>query len=78
MKINDRAVPVLGFALILAGRAYSQTNIQIIKIVPTFEQAIQLTWTSKSNEVYEIDEADALNTNADGTTAWNFLYGNYP
>lgn len=58
--------------------ALAQTNLNFNGVSATIEGAIRLSWNSTSNEVYEIDEADALNTNSDGTTAWNILYVNYP
>ena len=78
MKINQCGL-VLGFTLAFAGRACCQTNIQLTGVSVTVERNyFQLTWSSVSNEFYEIDEADALATNSDGSTAWNFLYGDYP
>lgn len=65
-------------AVALASAMFAQTNLQFTAIAQTQEQAIQLTWASVSNEVYEIDEADVLGTNADGSTAWNQLYTQYP
>jgi len=76
-KPNSAAV-ILGVLLGSLTHGFAQTNIQIIGVAPTIEQAIQLTWTSASNHTYEIDEADALATNADGSTAWNMLYNDYP
>ena len=64
-------IPDAPFSTNLAG-------FQIIGIVPTIEQAVQLTWNSVSNEVYQIDEADDLGMNADGSTTWNVLYTQYP
>lgn len=37
-----------------------------------------MSWQSQSSAVYEVDEADAFNTNSDGTTQWNTLYTDYP
>jgi len=62
----------------MAPAVFAQTNLQFIAITQTPEHAIQLTWASISNEVYEIDEAEALGTNADGSTTWNELYTQYP
>ncbi len=65
-------------AVLMAASALAQTNLNFNAISVTDESAIRLSWSSISNEVYEIDEADALGTNADGSTAWNNLYDNYP
>jgi hypothetical protein len=62
----------------LAANAFAQTNLEFTRIVQTAEGSIQLTWSSINHEVYEIDEADALGTNADGSTQWNMLYSRYP
>ena len=39
---------------------------------------MQLFWDSNTNEYYEIDYANALATNSDGSTAWFPLYTDYP
>jgi len=66
------------FGLALAMSVPAQTNPQFTSVSATDEGAIRLAWASQSNEVYEIDEADALGTNANGSTAWNLLYEDYP
>jgi hypothetical protein len=53
-------------------------NLNFNGISATAEGAIRLSWNSTPHEVYEIDEANALDTNADGSTAWNQLYTEYP
>jgi hypothetical protein len=58
--------------------ALINTNLQFTAVAATDEHAIRLTWASTNGELYEIDEADQLNTNTDGTTVWNKLYDNYP
>jgi len=68
----------LSLGLLFTQTTFGQTGLQFTSVVPTDEQAIRLTWASSSNEVYEIDEADALASNPDGTTAWNKLYDDYP
>jgi hypothetical protein len=68
----------LVFALTINVYAQINTNLQFTAVAVTDEQAIRLTWSSVSNEVYEIDEADQLNSNDDGTTTWNKLYDQYP
>jgi|SRR5579884_1186608 len=75
MNLRKLSVTILA-AIFLVNLGYSQ--IYFTNIVATQEGAIRLKWTSVSNEVYEIDEADALNTNWDGTTVWNPLYTDYP
>ena len=65
-------------ALVFAPAIFAQTNLNFNGISTTVEGAIQISWNSTSNEIYEIDEADALGTNSDGSTAWNQLYTEYP
>ena len=60
--------------LFAAVAAQSQTNIQFTSINVTDEGAIQLRWSSQSNELYEIDEADSLNST---NVTWNMLYDGY-
>jgi hypothetical protein len=60
----------------LAATASAQLRFTGISVTP--EQAIQIRWASVSNETYEIDEADTLETNAQGTITWNLLYDDYP
>jgi hypothetical protein len=67
---------VFGFIFTVSG--FGQTNLNFNAISATPEGSIQISWNSTSNETYEIDEADALGTNADGSTQWNPLYTEYP
>jgi len=79
VKINSIPYRFVGAAictLAFATTAFSQ--LQFTAISATAEQAIQLTWASISNETYEIDEADTLETNAQGTITWNQLCTQYP
>ena len=62
----------------LATTTFAQTDLQFTGVKTTPENAIQLFWASNTNEVYEIDYADQLAGNPDGTTAWNTLYDDYP
>jgi hypothetical protein len=62
----------------LAGVANAQNALQFTGVKATVENAILLYWASNTNEVYEIDYADQLNTNYDGTTTWMPLYTDYP
>ena len=77
-NIKQAIVGTAALLLASASHTFGQTNLQFTAVAQTDEQAIRLTWTSISNEVYEIDEADALAGNDDGSTAWNKLYDNYP
>jgi hypothetical protein len=82
MKIIEReSFASIVLAALLSTQAiqsFGQTNLSFTSASVTDESAIHLSWNSVSNEVYQIEEADALNTNADGSTAWNLLYDNYP
>ena len=73
---------IIGAAMILLAAALhgqAQTNaLKFTSVKVTSENAIQLFWASKTNEVYEIDYADQLSGNDDGSTAWGKLYDNYP
>jgi len=73
MKLTLSVFLRCSVAVGLAANAVAQTNLQFTKIVRTGEGAMQLTWASTNHEVYEIDEANALGTNSDGSTAWNQL-----
>jgi len=65
-------------SLVFAVYASGQNTLRFTGINVTPEGAIQLHWAGNSNEIYEIDEADALiDTNIGGTT-WNKLYDDYP
>jgi hypothetical protein len=70
---------VMGCAVMaITAKMSAQTNLQFTAVAQTDEQAIRLTWSSVSNEVYEIDEADALIDTNTGSVTWNKLYDNYP
>jgi hypothetical protein len=69
---------ITALVVLLAGLANAQTSLQFTGISTTDEGNILLTWSSVSYEVYQIQCADALNTNADGSTTWNELYSDYP
>jgi FlgD Ig-like domain/Bacterial Ig domain len=71
---------IMGSALVLALtlNVFAQTNIQFTSVNVTPENAIQLHWTSTNHEIYGIQYANALGTNADGTTAWFSLFDHYP
>ena len=63
--------------MITAQTSFGQNSLRVIGVSPTDEQAIRLTWVSTNHELYQIQCANALNTNA-GSTAWQTLYDNYP
>lgn len=69
---------VSALVLALAATTFAQTNLQFTAATVTDEQAIRLSWASTDHEVYQIQCADALATNADGSTAWQILCDNYP
>jgi hypothetical protein len=64
--------------LVTAINCQAQNTPRFISIKLTPENAIQLYWASSSNKVYEVDYADQLAGNSDGSTAWNKLYDDYP
>ena len=69
---------LFGILFISFSLSFGQTNLQFTSVNVTPERAVQLHWSSQSNEVYEIDYANALATNDDGTTAWFPLATDYP
>ena len=68
------------FAIFIASirLGFCQNALQFTSANVTPEHAVQLHWASNSNEVYEIDYADGLATNDDGSTTWTKLYDDYP
>jgi len=68
----------LGLGLLLAQSSSGQTNLQFTGISVTDEGAMHLAWSSVSNEVYEVDEADALIDTNTGSITWNKIYDDYP
>ena len=79
MKIVQKII--MASALVLALtiiNGFAQTNLQFTSVSVTDEGAIHLAWASQSNEVYEIDEADALIDTNTGSITWNKLYDDYP
>jgi hypothetical protein len=70
MKTTKIVALLFGVLLASFSQSFGQANLQFTAVAQTDEQAIRLTWTSTNSEIYEIDEADALAGNADGTTAW--------
>ncbi len=65
-------------SLISISQGFCQSNLQFRAVAQTDERAIRLTWTSTNREVYQIQYANALATNANGSTAWQTLYDDYP
>lgn len=80
MKIIGKTIMVSALELALATSAFAQinTNLQFTAATSTDEQAIRLTWASTNGELYQIQFANALATNSDGSTAWQILYDQYP
>src|ERR1035441_8471275 len=78
MKIIPKTIMGSALVLALATNVFAQTNLQFIAATSTDEQAIRLTWASTNHEVYQIQYANALATNANGSTAWQLLYDDYP
>jgi len=69
---------ITALAALSTGMASAHNALQFTRVSQTDEQAIVLSWASISNEVYEIDEADALVDTNTGSTTWNKLYDDYP
>ncbi|MCX6891856.1 MAG: DUF6345 domain-containing protein [Verrucomicrobia bacterium] len=69
---------LLGLAISSANTVYPQTWVPFAAVKEAGEHAIMLGWASNTNEVYEVDYAEALNGNPDGSTAWLPLYTEYP
>jgi hypothetical protein len=71
-------IALLSLGILFTQPALGQSAPQFTGAKATSEGAIQLHWTSQSNEVYEIDYADTLiDTNTGGIT-WRKLYDDYP
>ncbi len=73
-----RRCAVFGAVVASVSVSYAQNQPQFTGVTATVENAILLYWASNPNDIYEIDYADQLNGNADGTTAWAPLYTGYP
>lgn len=78
MKRRSAIVLLIGFLAVPFNQGFCQTNLQLTGAAANDERAIRITWASTSNEVYQIQYANALATNVDGTTAWQLLYDEYP
>src|ERR1700761_1497859 len=78
MNTIKKVGSLLSILAVSAASGLCQTNLQFTGISVSDEGNMRLAWSSVSNEVYEVDEADSLiDTNTGGTT-WNLLYKNYP
>lgn len=77
---NIKKAAIGSVALLLASAicTFAQNTLQFTGVNATPEKTIQLHWASNTNEVYEIDEADALVDTNTGSTTWNKLYDDYP
>ncbi len=79
MKTNGKVI-IGEFALLfaLAVHSFGQNALQFTGVSVTDEGAIHLAWASLSHHVYQIQCADQLAGNDDGSTAWQVLYDYYP
>jgi hypothetical protein len=80
-KMNKIKSVGLFFGILIGSisQSFCQTNtLQFTAVAVTDEHAIRLTWASTNNEIYQIECVGALGTNADGSTAFQTLYDNYP
>ena len=68
----------LSLGLLLTQSTFGQTNLHFTAVSATDEGAIRLSWTSQSNEVYQVQCADALIDTNTGSITWQTLYDNYP
>jgi hypothetical protein len=78
MKNIKKAGLFVGILIASIGQAFCQTNLVFTEVNATDEGNIRMTWSSVSNEVYEIDAADSLIDTNTGSITWNLLYNNYP
>jgi hypothetical protein len=78
MKTTKIAALLFGVFLASFSQSFGQTNLQFTAVAATDEHAIRLAWASTNGELYQIQYANALATNSDGSTAWQTLYDNYP
>lgn len=72
------AALLFGVLLASFSQSFGQTNLQFTAVAATDEHAIRLAWASTNGELYQIQYANALATNTDGSTAFQILYDNYP
>lgn len=78
MKTIKTLAALCGVLAITIGQSTAQNTLQFTSVNTTPENAIQLHWASTNGELYQIQYANALATNDDGSTAWQVLYDNYP
>ena len=69
---------ITALAVLSVGVATAQNTLQFTGVSVTDEGAMRLAWASTNGELYQIQYANALATNADGSTAFQILYDNYP
>jgi len=78
MKRVKYVLLVSAISLISTGHGLCQSNLRFTTVSQTAERAILLNWVSQSNHIYQIQYANALATNANGSTAFQILYDGYP
>ena len=77
--INGKLRSLLIIAALTASLSgVANAQLQFIASYATDEGAIHLAWVSQAHELYQVQYANDLNTNWDGTTDWEVLYDNYP
>jgi len=77
MKTKTAVFAALAFGTLIQS-SLCQSALKFTTANATDEGNILLTWSSVSNEIYQIQEANALiNTNG-GPPTWNLLYDGYP
>ena len=75
---NSWLVVGLFQAAFLSQTSFGQNAIQFTSVKPNSDGGIQLYWASTSNEVYEIDYADAVADISEGGPVWQPLITDYP
>jgi len=71
-------VIILSLGILFSHLTFAQNALQFTGVTATPEDAIQLSWASNSNEVYEVDYADSLIDTNTGSTTWQQLCTEYP
>lgn len=77
-KLFKSLSTIIALAVLLASSTNAQSVLRFTSVNATDEKAIQLHWASTNSEIYQIQYANALGTNDDGSTAWQILYDGYP
>lgn len=78
MKKSKQKIVGIVVLFVVVINCHAQNTLRFTGVKATSEKAIQLFWASNTNDVYEVDYADQLAGNDDGSTAWNKLYDEYP